>query len=145
MPEGDTIFRAARTLARALTGKTIARVASPLGEITRAELAGRRVDAVEAHGKNLVVRFDDGRALLTHMRMNGSWHLYRAGERWRKPEHFARIALEVDAANGDPALVAVCFLAPVVRLVRDADTHPRIESLGPDLLGDFDRAEALRR
>ena|SRR5437899_2115805 len=81
MPEGDTILRTARTLARAISGKAIARVASPIVDVARAELAGHRVDAVEAHGKNLIVRFDDGRALHTHMRMNGAWHLYRAGER----------------------------------------------------------------
>ena len=148
MPEGDTIFRAARTLTRALAGKSIARASSSLPELANAKLSGHRVEAIEAHGKNLVVRFDDGRALHTHMRMNGAWHLYRAGEPWRKAEHLARIVLEVDAANGDPPLVAVCFSAPVVRLLRagELDTDVKLASLGPDVLAaDFDAPEAIRR
>lgn len=146
MPEGDTLFRSARTLSRALAGRTITRVLSPLEAIARAELVGRRVERVEAHGKNLVMHFDDGRALHSHMMMNGSWHLYRAGERWRKPEHMARVAFEVAATADDIARVAVCFLAPVVRLIGDADLDPKLESLGPDILSpSFDREEAIRR
>jgi endonuclease-8 len=146
MPEGDTILRTARTLTRAISGKAIARVLSPIVDVARAELAGHRIDAVEAHGKNLIVRFDDGRALHTHMRMNGAWHLYRAGERWRKPEHMARVAIEVEAAAGDPALVAVCFNAPVVRMIRDAASDPSLSRLGPDLLkDDFDARVACQR
>src|SRR4051812_26984552 len=146
MPEGDTILRAARTLNRAFAGKSIARASSPLPELANVDFAGLRIDAVEAHGKNLIVRFGDGRALHTHMRMNGAWHLYRAGERWRKPEHLARFVLEVDAVQGDPPLVAVCFSAPVVRLLRVPDADAKLTSLGPDVLAvDFDADEAIRR
>jgi endonuclease-8 len=146
MPEGDTILRTARTLARALAGKTVARVSSPLTEIAGAGLAGRQVEAVEAHGKHLLIRFDDGRALHTHMQMNGAWHLYRAGERWREPEPTARVAIEVEARAGDPPLVAVCFKAPTVRLLRDADRDEAIGRLGPDLLAStFDAREAITR
>jgi endonuclease-8 len=75
MPEGDTILRAARALGRSLEGKSLTAFSSPLPALAEADLAGRRVDAVEARGKNLLIRFDDGRALVTHMRMIGSWHL----------------------------------------------------------------------
>ena len=74
--------------------------------------------------------------------MNGSWHRYRPGERWRRPPSRARLVLEV------PGAVAVCFDAPVVELFeeRAEALHPALGGLGPDLLApDFDAAEAVRR
>jgi endonuclease-8 len=98
MPEGDTIHRSATRLARALVGKTIVRFESGVPELARARLAGREVTRIDARGKHLAVHFDDGHVLLTHMRMTGSWHLYRAGERWWKPPHLARVVLGVGEA-----------------------------------------------
>ncbi|HEY6066805.1 MAG TPA: DNA-formamidopyrimidine glycosylase family protein [Thermoanaerobaculia bacterium] len=140
MPEGDTILRAARALDRRLAGKRITSFESPLPRLARAELAGRRVDRVEARGKNLLFRFDDGRALRSHMRMTGSWHLYRPGERWQKPARLARAVLATEDA------VAVCFNAPVVELLtaRELDRHEPLTRLGPDVLSPaFDPAAAV--
>ena len=142
MPEGDTILRAARALGRSLRGKSITAFSSPLPALADAGLAGRRIDTVEALGKNLIVRFDDGRALVTHMRMTGSWHLYRPGETWKKPPRLARAVL----ATADA--VAVCFNAPVVELLsaRQLERSERLRRLGPDVLADgFDAAAAARR
>ncbi|HET7453057.1 MAG TPA: DNA-formamidopyrimidine glycosylase family protein [Thermoanaerobaculia bacterium] len=144
MPEGDTIARAAHTLRRALAGKSVRSFRSPA---VRADLAGRRVDSVESAGKNLLVRFDDGRTLRTHMRMHGEWHLYRPGERWRRASALARAVLETDD------WVAVCFSAPVVEMLRpgrgstDAErSHPALARLGPDIVAEaFDRDEAIAR
>ena len=139
MPEGDTIARAAHTLRRALAGETVRRFRSAAGA---ANLAGRRVEAVESAGKNLLVRFDDGRTLRTHMRMRGEWHLYRPGERWRRPPAFARAVLETDD------WVAVCFSAPVVEILRPGQerSHPTLARLGPDIVAEaFDRDEAIAR
>jgi len=100
---------------------------------------------VEAIGKNLLIRFDNGLELRTHLRMNGSWHRYRPGERWRRPPSRARLVLEV------PGAVAVCFDAPVVELfeTRAEVIHPTLSRLGPDLLapdyGPAHAAEAHRR
>jgi endonuclease-8 len=111
---------------------------------------------VEAVGKHLVVRFDDGHLLRTHLRMTGSWHLYRPGERWRKPAHLARVVLEVGE------WVAVCFSAPVVVVERerrsaptgtaapvpgrDDDRPASLAHLGPDLcVPGADLDEALLR
>lgn len=105
-------------------------------------IVGREIAAVEALGKNLLLRFDNGLEIRTHLRMNGSWHRYRPGERWRRPPSRARLVIEV------PGAVAVCFDAPVVELfeTRAKSLHPSLSRLGPDLLSpDFDAAEAARR
>jgi endonuclease-8 len=142
MPEGDTIFRAAAVLHKALAGKTVTQCTSPLAGFVEARLEGQGIVSVEAQGKNLLIHFADGRAIRTHLRMTGSWHLYRKGERWQRPERQSRLALEAGE------LVAVCFNAPVVELLRagGAERHPELRALGPDLLkDDFDPEEAKRR
>jgi endonuclease-8 len=144
MPEGDTLFRTAAGLRPYLVGRDVltarAQGPGPVPQVQR--IIGKRVDAVEAQGKNLLIRFDGGLELRTHLRMHGSWHRYRPGERWRRPPGRARLVLEVDGA------VAVCFDAPVVELfeTRAEAVHPSLSRLGPDLLNpDFDAAEAFRR
>lgn len=142
MPEGDTLFRIATVLGKAIGGKVIQRVRSPLPAIAGAGLTGRTVTRVEAQGKHLLIHFDDGRILRSHLRMTGSWHIYRPGERWQKPERWARVALDA----GD--IEAVCFSAPEVEILRpgEAALHPALSRLGPDVLKeDFDAAEAKRR
>ncbi|MEP6637936.1 MAG: DNA-formamidopyrimidine glycosylase family protein [Chloroflexota bacterium] len=144
MPEGDTLFRTAAGLRPHLVGRTVsaARVAGPGAVPQIARIVGREITAVESLGKNLLIRFDNGLELRTHLRMNGSWHRYRPGERWRRPPGRARLVIEV------PGAVAVCFDAPVVELLeqRAEALHPALGRLGPDLLAaDFDTAEAIRR
>jgi endonuclease-8 len=144
MPEGDTLFRTAAGLRPYLVGRDIraARAQGPGAVPQIQRVVGKRVDAVEAQGKNLLIRFDGGLEIRTHLRMNGSWHRYRPGERWRRPPARARLVLEVDGA------VAVCFDAPVVELfeTRAEPLHPTLSTLGPDLLKpDFDATEAHRR
>ena len=144
MPEGDTLHRTAAGLRPHLVGRVVsaARAGGP-GPVPQVErVVGREIQAVEAVGKNLLIRFDGNLELRTHLRMNGSWHRYRPGERWRRPPARARLVLEV------PGAVAVCFDAPVVELFeqRAEGLHRALSRLGPDLLApDFDRAEALRR
>ncbi len=146
MPEGDTIHRAAKRLSRALAGKVVVRCESSVPEIARAGLVGRRIDEVAARGKYLAVAFDDGRVLVSHMRMVGSWHLYKEGERWWLPAHTAKVVVAVGAANGDGALVAVCFAAPLVRLVSERRKDRLFEPLGPDVVADeFDARAAVGR
>jgi endonuclease-8 len=143
VPEGDTIFRAARTLHAALAGRTVTRFASSLPQVAAAarhyRIEGRVVRAVEARGKHLIVRFETGPSLHTHMRMTGSWHLYRAGTLWRKGAALARAVIE----SGDR--VAVCFSAPVVEWLTPAQEaeHGPLATLGPDLLSPaFDAVSA---
>lgn len=146
MPEGDTILRAAKTLSRALVGQPVTHFesgyAQPSAADDQAPLKGQTVTAVRAVGKHLLIEFSGGLTLRTHMRMNGSWHIYRPGEAWQKNRRFMRVLLET------PAFVAVGFDVPVVELLslRELDRHPALNKLGPDLLApDFDEAEAVRR
>jgi endonuclease VIII len=145
MPEGDTIYRTARTLDRALTGDTVTRVdtgLAPLARTLRDEaLAGRTIDHVSAAGKHLLIAFSGGLVLRTHMRMNGSWHIYRTGEPWQRPRGAARIVIETTE------WVAVAFNVHDAEFLRPnrRGGERRLATLGPDLLGTFDVDEALRR
>ncbi|MEK6373679.1 MAG: DNA-formamidopyrimidine glycosylase family protein [Acidobacteriota bacterium] len=133
MPEGDTIFRTAQTLHRALAGKVVTRFETVLPKLERVTIKGRTIERVVAAGKHLMIEFEGGVHLHTHMRMNGSWHIYRVGQRWRRPRSDMRLVIET------ADYVAVGFNVPVA----DFDAVPEI---GPDLLSaDFDPAEALRR
>ena len=142
MPEGDTIFQTAAALRPILLGQPIlaARARTPGPAIHK--VVGSHVTAVEPMGKHMVIRFDNGLALHTHLRMTGTWHRYAPGERWRIPEWRARVVLET------PDNVVVCFNAPVAELMPDRSValHPAIQSLGPDLAGEtFDSQAALNR
>ena len=142
MPEGDTLARIAVALRPYLAGRVVtgARARLPGPQVSR--IVGQKIDAVDAAGKNLLIKFDGGLELRTHLGLHGSWHRYRPGETWRRPPSRAALVIEV------PGAVAVCFDAPVVELFerRAEVVHPTISMLGPDLLDDeFDLAEAVRR
>ena len=130
MPEGDTIHRAANRMRPALEGHALVRFEAPrlVGARPR---PGERIDGVEARGKHLLIHFGGGVTLRTHMKMTGSWHLYRTGERWQKGAHLARAVVEADSG-----WVAVCFQAPVVETYHRAAGEPLpLAGLGPDLTG----------
>ena len=146
MPEGDTIYRTARSMGRALVGKPITGFRSNYPLITRfhddTPLTGQVVDGVESRGKWLLIHFSGGATLATHMLMNGSWHLYPRGERWRKPARDMRIVLE----NRD--YQAVAFTVPVARMytAQTLAREKRIPPPGSDVLNpDFDPAAAALR
>lgn len=145
MPEGDTIYRAARTLQTALAGQVVTRFETGLAQLATLDgdepIAGRTVDDVAAAGKHLLMTLSGGLVLRTHMRMNGSWHIYRPGERWQMPPRAMRILV------GTADWVAVAFNVYVAEFVRADQLHRHrpVAMLGPDLLGDFDTAQALQR
>lgn len=126
MPEGDTIHRAAAVLRAVLAGQVLTAFAADRVRGPRPAI-GTSVERVEARGKHLEIRFGDGVVLHTHMRMSGAWHIYRAGERWRKPAWQARVVI------GVAGFEAVCFSAPVVELQRGGESAARASALGPDL------------
>lgn len=128
MPEGDTIHRATSALRTALAGTSMIRFDAPR-LVGPSPQAGRTLERVESHGKHIEMVWDDNLVLHTHMRLTGSWHLYRQGERWRKPYTQMRATIEV------ADWVAVCFNAPTVETYRlpDKRRHPGMGRLGPDL------------
>ena len=146
MPEGDSIFRAARTLDRALAGRTVTRFESVFPRLTRVDqdtpLRGRTLERVTPRGKHLLMWFSGNLVLRTHMRMKGSWHLYRHGERWMRPRHDMRIVVGTETWD------AVAFNVPTAEFL-DADATDRnaaLRELGPDLLGsEFDAHDAVNR
>src|SRR5689334_11413994 len=119
MPEGDTIFRAAAALHRALAGRTVTRFASVYPALTRTAearpIVGRTIESASARGKHLLIAFSGDLVLRTHMRMNGSWHLYRAGERWKRPGRDMRVLVATAAAE------AVGFNVPVAEFLTARD------------------------
>jgi endonuclease-8 len=150
MPEGDTIFRAARTLHRALAGRTVTRFESVFPALSRvdvdAPLSGRTIERVEARGKHLLIWLSGLPAgvsagagplvLRTHMRMHGSWHIYRPQERWRRPRRDMRISVETSGFH------AIAFNVPIAELLTP-DALQRagpVRDLGPDPLADGFRA-----
>jgi endonuclease VIII len=140
MPEGDTVFRAARELHRALAGRTLTRTDFRVPRFATADLAGEPVREVVARGKHLLHRIGDDWTLHTHLKMEGSWRVYLDGARWNRPAHEARVVLEADRVQ------AVGFALGVVELLRRDAEDDAVGHLGPDLLGpDWDAAEAARR
>ncbi len=146
MPEGDTIFRAARTLNRALCGQVVCGFDTHLPKLARVDfdsgVVGRTVEKVDAHGKWMMMHFSGDLILLTHMLMSGSWHIYRPGEKWQRPAIDMRIVVKTEK------IWAVGFNVPVAEF-HTADTLRRREGfrrLGQDVLAeDFDPAESVRR
>jgi endonuclease-8 len=146
MPEGDTIFRTARALTRALAGKPITGFRSNYPVLTRYNddqpLAGQTVDRVESRGKWMLTYFSGGGILATHLLMSGSWHIYRPGERWQLAPRHMRIVLE----NSD--YVAVGFHVPVAQMhtAQSLARDRRIPTPAADVLsGAFDSDAAIDR
>src|SRR4051812_1195336 len=163
MPEGDMIYRAARTLNQALAGRVVTGFETALAEIARVNddtpLVGRTVERVESRGKWCLMHFagrPDGAEpliLVTHMRMSGSWHLYRPGERWKMPRSAMRVVVRVGAELGGveagPSISlrsaqddnlhgyeAVAFNMPVIEFHTPRTLErTEIPTLGPDVLG----------
>ncbi len=131
MPEGDTIFRTASRLRQAILGQTIEAVRGRK-ELNVERLIGCTVDAIEPRGKHLLIRFSGGWNLHSHMGMTGSWHLYRPGEPWWKPEHRAHVVLDTGT------WLAICFTPKTLELLSETGLkrHGYLHRLGPDILSD---------
>ncbi len=134
MPEGDTIFRTARTLHKAFAGTTISGFESAYAQLASVDdntpILGRMVEKVEARGKWLLIYFSGDLILTMHMLMSGSWHLYRLGEKWHWGRSHMRIVLRNDRFE------AVGFEVPIANFhtARTLERNSAIPKLGPDLL-----------
>lgn len=141
MPEGDTVYLAARRLDDALGGSRIESSQFLMPSLATADVSGRIVREVVPYGKHLLFRFDDDRTLHTHFRMDGTWHLYAPGQRWRGgPTHQVRVVLRTISS------VAVGFRVHDVALLPTADEHRLVGHLGPDILADnWSATEVINR
>jgi len=140
MPEGDTVWRTALHLDQALSGTVLRGTDFRVPAHATLDLAGQPVVATLARGKHLLTRIGDDLTLHSHLKMEGSWHLYRSGSPWRRPAHEARVVLHTEEWT------AVGFALGVVEVVPRTEEHTVVGHLGPDLLGpDWDEDEALRR
>ena len=98
MPEGDTIFRAARSMHRVLAGQAVTKFETAYAHLDRVDvdtpIAGRTIEQITAAGKHHLIHFSGDLILRTHMRMSGSWHLYRPGERWWRGPQAMRVRID---------------------------------------------------
>ncbi|MEA2421701.1 MAG: endonuclease [Thermoleophilaceae bacterium] len=146
MPEGDTIHRAARRVGAALVGTEIRSIEMPQPRHSRdrwaERLSGRAVQAVDAHGKHLFLRFDGDLTLHSHLRMGGSWGVYPKGGRWHRAPRRAWLVIRTDDHE------VVQFDGPVLELMTEGRTRfdQRLAALGPDVLApEFDEHAFIRR
>ncbi|HET9501618.1 MAG TPA: DNA-formamidopyrimidine glycosylase family protein [Marmoricola sp.] len=143
MPEGDTVWRTARHLDQALSGSTLTGCDFRVPALATTDLSGLPVVETLSRGKHLLTRIGAGASavtLHTHLKMEGAWHLYRPGSRWRRPAHEARVVLRTEAWT------AVGYALGIVELLPRSAESSAVDHLGPDLLGpDWDENEALRR
>ncbi len=148
MPEGDTIYRTARALQKALGGKVVTAFETGLATLASVNdntpLVGRMVERVEARGKWCLLFFSGDLILVTHMLMNGSWHIYRTGEKWWMSRSHMRVAI----ACGE--YQAVAFNVPIAEFhtACSLERSSQVPKLGPDILSDAfsveDGVRALR-
>ena len=139
MPEGDTVYQAARRLDAALAGQVVTTSDLRVPAYATVDLSGETVHSVGSRGKHLLMRIGDV-VVHSHLKMEGEWRVHRPGERWRRPGWQARVVIET------PTAVAVGFDLGVVEVFPASEEADRLDYLGPDLLGaDWDADEAVRR
>jgi endonuclease-8 len=124
----------------ALAGRVLTRSDFRVPQLATTSLAGQVVTEVVARGKHMLTRLDSGLTLHTHFKMDGSWRIYRPGQRWTGgPDWQVRLVLE------NAERVCVGYRMPVVELVREETSV--VGHLGPDVMDEeaFDLDEAVRR
>jgi endonuclease VIII len=139
VPEGDSVWRAAKRLRPALEGKQLTGCDVRVPRFATVDLSGRTVDEIVTRGKHLLMRVGDA-TIHTHLKMEGEWHIYPPGARWRRPAYRARIVLSTKDA------VVVGFSLGITEILARSEEDRVIGHLGPDLLGaDWDPDEAVAR
>lgn len=130
------MWQAAARLRSALAGRELTVCDIRVPRYATVDLTPGPVDEVVSRGKHLLIRVGD-RTVHTHLKMEGEWHVYPVGARWRRPAWQARILL------GTEDSLAVGFQLGVVGVVPRTDEDRVVGHLGPDLLGaDWDAARA---
>ena len=142
MPEGDTIYRSARALAKVLVGRHVTKFDTGYAHLATVNddrpVVGRLIETIEANGKWLLMHFSGDLILVTHMLMSGSWHIYKTGETWWSPRSAMRVLIEVEGWE------AVAFNVPVAEFHTAASLLRKssVPKLGPDILSKEYTAES---
>lgn len=138
MPEGDTVYRLAHALDDVLAGRVLDRCDIRVPAYASVDLGGERVEGVVSVGKHLLHRIGEF-TIHSHLKMDGSWDIYRNGARWRSPAWQARAIL------GVPGVLTVGFLLGELEVVPREREYELVGYLGPDILGaDWDARLAVR-
>ncbi|WP_236967919.1 DNA-formamidopyrimidine glycosylase family protein [Microbacterium aurantiacum] len=144
MPEGDTVFRAAHRLDAALAGAEVTRFELRVPQVATVDLTGQRVHGVVPRGKHLLHRIGET-TVHSHLKMEGEWHVYRRGERWRAAGFKARAVIGGRAPDGQEWETVGFDLADIA-VVPTREEDSLVGHLGPDpLAADWDPVEATRR
>jgi endonuclease-8 len=139
VPEGDSVWRTALHLDRALSGSVLVESDFRVPDLATLDMSGQQVDSTVARGKHLLTHIGE-HTLHTHLKMEGAWHLYKPGSSWRRPAHEARVVLRTDTWS------AVGFALGILEVLPRSQEETVVGHLGPDILGpDWDEEEALRR
>jgi endonuclease VIII len=146
MSEGDTVHHAARRIHAALVGRVPEEILTPHprhgADRWPERLAQRTVNAVQARGKHLLIRFQGDLTLHSHLRMTGLWGIYTHGERWRRARNRAWLVIRAGECE------VVQFDGPLLELLSDLRLRSdrRLAGLGPDVFAEsFDPAPFLHR
>ncbi len=127
MPEGDTVYRVANRMNEVLAGRELTGFELRVPKYATSDLTGEIVHRVRPYGKHILHEIGDF-TLRSHLRMDGSWQLYRPSDRWRKPAHTARAILRTERAD------AVGFEISMIDLVPTTHELDLVGHLGPDPL-----------
>ncbi|MDX2376678.1 Fpg/Nei family DNA glycosylase [Microbacterium sp. LRZ72] len=139
MPEGDTVWRTAHHLSEVLAGAVITDFDIRVPGSATADLTGETVREVVPRGKHILHRIGE-HTLHSHLKMEGAWHIYRPGARWRAPAFRARAVVATSQWQ------TVGFDLAMVEVLPTREEHRVVGHLGPDpLADDWDAAEAARR
>jgi endonuclease-8 len=138
MPEGDTVYRAARRL-DALSGQVLTASDFRIPSLATSDLSGRTVLETISRGKHLLMRVEGDLTLHSHLKMEGAWDVQAPSGRRRRPEHEIRAILRTEKAE------AIGY-AVLLDLVPTPAESSLVGHLGPDLLGpDWDLDVAVSR
>jgi endonuclease-8 len=151
MPEGDTIYRSARALQKAIGGRIVTAFETQLAKLAsvndQSPLVGRTVERVEAQGKWCLIYFsasasasgEEALILATHMLMSGSWHIYRTGAETGRPAEkwfMSRRNMRVAITCGEMQAVVFNVQLAEFYTARTLARNSQIPKLGPDVLSN---------
>lgn len=138
MPEGDSVAGHARLLRPILCGHRIDEVGgtAPSLRANSRRVLDATVNGVRTVGKNLVIDLSCGYSIRVHLGMPGRWEVLSPG---RRAHGSARLVLSTAAGT------VACHSAPTIDVDRTPVIDAELVHLGPDVLGEFDSTEFVRR